>query len=160
VNFGALARTQHSGYERFAVPSGLMRTFFAAACLLAVVLSIGCGWFDNPSEPDTVAPAETFSGTLAPQGANVFTFTVKQAGTVSVTLTNLTPASTVGLGLGTPTGSGNTTNCVLSTFTNDATAGAAPQITTTGQPGSLCVRVYDAGKVTASVAFTINVVHP
>jgi hypothetical protein len=139
----------------------LMRTFLAPACLVTAVLSLGCGWFDNtPSSPDTVAPTETFSGTLAVQGANVFTFNVKQTGSVSVTLATLTPTSTVGLGIGTPSGTGSTATCNLTTFTNEATAGSTPQITSTAQSGSLCVRVYDVGKLTASATFTINVVHP
>ena len=121
---------------------------------------MGCGWFDNPSEPDTVTPTETFSGTLAVQGANVFTFNVKQTGTVSITLATLTPTSTVGLGIGTATGTGSTATCNLTTFTNEATPGAAPQITQTAPAGSLCVRVYDVGKLSASATFTINVVHP
>ncbi len=49
--------------------------------------------------------------------------------------------------------------CTLTTFTPDATAGSAPQITTTVGTGSFCVKVYDSGNLTTTSTFTIDVVH-
>jgi hypothetical protein len=118
----------------------------------------GCDWFKNDSSPsDTTTTTETFSGTLATQASNVYTFTVAKSGTVKVTLTSVAPTSTtqIGLGIGTPNG----TACTTTSSTPSATAGSSPQISVTQNPGSYCIRVFDSGSLTTTITFSITVEH-
>jgi hypothetical protein len=137
-----------------------MTSVVGIVCCMAAMIAAGCGLPESSTSPTTTTPpTETFSGTLAVQGSNVFTFTVTQAGTVSVTLASLTPSSTggVGLGIGTPSG---TTACTLTSSTPNAIAASTAQITITQNPGTSCVKVFDTGNVTTASTFTINIVHP
>jgi hypothetical protein len=113
----------------------------------------------NPSTPATpTTTTETFEGTLAPNGARTFSFTVGAAGTVTATLTTLQPdpAAAVGLALGTWNG----TTCQIVLANDNAVQGT----TVTGavsSAGSLCVRIYDAaGTLAGTVSFVVTVVHP
>ena len=126
-------------------------------CVGAILASAGCDLFSSSTSPSSDSPKETFSGTLAPQGSSVFTFTAAKSGTVAVTLTTLTPSTTsgVGLGFGTPNGAA----CTLTSSTPNATAGSAAQITVNANAGSYCVRVYDSGSLTSAATFTITVTH-
>jgi hypothetical protein len=126
-------------------------------CLIAIAAA-GCGLPESTTSPTTTPPTESFSGTLALQGSNVFAFTVTQTGTVAVTLASLSPSPTggVGLGIGTPSG---TAACTLTSSTPNATAASTAQITITLNPGTFCVKVYDTGNVTTASTFTINLVH-
>jgi hypothetical protein len=130
------------------------------ALILSAVLASGCGVFDDPSPntPTSQTPTETFSGTLAVAGSNVFSFTVKQAGSVSVTLVSLSTPSPVAVSLGFGTFSQNTT-CKVTSSTLSVLAGSTPQMTVTVDPGTFCVNLSDAGNLTASAAFTINIAH-
>jgi hypothetical protein len=133
--------------------------------LIAVVglamLSAGCNLLNNdstsPTTPTTVT--DTWSNTLAVKGSSLYTFTVASAGTVSVTLTALSPTATVavGLGLGTPNG---TASCTLSSSTPSAIASSTPQITVTENAGTYCAQIYDVGNLTTASSFTITIVHP
>jgi hypothetical protein len=135
----------------------LGKGFGILACA-AILSAAGCGLLENSTSPTTEPPTETFSGTLALQGSSLFSFTVTQAGIISVTLASLSPSSTaaVGLGVGTPSG---TAGCTLTSSTPSATAGSTAQITVTGTPGTYCVKVYDTGNLTATASFTINITH-
>src|SRR5712692_1524396 len=83
-------------------------------------LGVGCS-SNTPAAPATTSASTAptfFAGTLAPQGSSFYSFTLTQAGTVSLTLASLTfgpqnpvPATIVGLGFGTPAG----TDCGLTT---------------------------------------------
>jgi hypothetical protein len=131
----------------------------AVAC--AALLAGACNLFNQSSDssstsPSTTPKTETFSGTLAAQGASPFSFTTAQTGTVSVTLVSVGASSVaVGLGIGTPNGNA----CALTTSTPSATAGAAPQLSVTENAGTYCVQVYDVGNITTVTTFTITVVH-
>jgi len=133
------------------------RVAIAAGGLLA---SMACSVLGttSPSPTPSAGATETFSGTLALQGASLYTFTVAQAGTVSVTLSSLSPSATspVSLGLGTPTG---TTTCVASSSIPKAVAGSAPQITVTENPGTYCVNIADVGSLTSPSTFSITITH-
>ena len=128
----------------------------AVVALALTLCGPGCDWFDGSTSP-TTAQTETFSGTLAPQGSSVFTFTVSKSGQVSITLTNVVSTSTavLGLGLGTPNG----TACTVTSSTQSATPGSTAQIAVTQNAGTYCVRVFDVGTLPASVTFTITVAH-
>lgn len=102
---------------------------------------------------------ETFATNLPVQGLVTRTLTVVQPGTVRVTLQSVgPPANTVvGLGLGfwRPDGTG----CSLSQSVVTP-AGTAPQITAPVDPGVYCIKVFDTGTLTDTVAFSIQVVFP
>jgi hypothetical protein len=103
---------------------------------------------------------EMFSGTLAQRSASFYTFTVLQAGTVSITLTSLgggSSAVAVGLGIGAPNG---TSSCVITSSNPTAIAGTTPQISVTEPAGSYCVQISDVGNLTAPSTFSITIVHP
>ena len=124
------------------------------------VLCAGCNLLPGSTSPTTpTTTTETFSGTLSAQTSSFYAFTVAAAGTVSITLTTLSPTATVpvGLGIGTPSG---TTSCTLSSFTSSAVAGSTPQITVTENPGTYCAQIYDVGNITTPSTFSITIVHP
>ena len=110
-----------------------------------------------------IAPGETY-GLLGPNGAGKTTtismvagLTAAAAGTVTVTLTAVDPAGTVSFGVSLGTWNGAACQTVIA---NDA---ALLNTNVTGSvtaPTSLCARVYDAGRLTAPLNYTITVVHP
>lgn len=61
----------------------------------------------------------------------------------------------VGLGVGTPAGTGCT---VASTLT--VAADSTPQVTGTYTPGVYCARISDVGNLSAPAAFVITIAHP
>ncbi len=131
-----------------------------ALAIVAALISGGCNLLDDSSSPSSPSPAtstETFNGSVGVQGTSRTTFTVAQAGVVSVTLATMSPSAAMGLGIGTPNG---TTACSLTSSNTSAIAGSSPQLTVTEQPGSYCVSVYDVGNLTGVATFTVTVAHP
>src|SRR5262249_53300856 len=90
------------------------------------------------------------------------TFTVAKGGTVSVTLSSVSPSASVGLGPGVAV-SGSANPCSLSTVIRTDPQPTA-QITVPADPGAYCVKVFDMGDLAAitrgiaSVSMTIA--HP
>ena len=133
---------------------------FAIITLVLALSATGCG-SDTPTDPDegTLDPITDFyEGTLAPNGAERFSFVTAVSGVTSATIVSLDPSDAViGLGLGTYTSSLNVCQVLLS---ND---GASLNTLLEGQSdraGNLCVRVYDAtGQLTGPVSYRIRVVH-
>jgi hypothetical protein len=131
------------------------------------VLAAGCGGSvvqPTPVEPGPPTALEAFSGTLQPQGTNVYSFNVAKAGYVEVTLLAIGPAATttVGLGIGMPNGSAA---CAIIPVTGVnpvmAQAGTSAQIP--GQltnSGSFCVSIYDVGTLDGPVLYTLTIAHP
>ena len=139
----------------------ILGAVFAVAALSAV--TVGCDE-SNPAptpNPTPLPTTERFSGSIGVNGAIAFPFSTAAAGTISLTLTTVTPDNTaiVGLSIGTYNG----TACSVSTgvFNDNAQQG----ITVTGAVSSagfnnVCARVYDSGKLTAGITFEITVVRP
>jgi hypothetical protein len=128
--------------------------------LTLAVSTSACGLPPGSTSPTTTATGttETFSGSLAQQSSNLYTFTVSQAGLVSITLDSLSPATVeVGVGIGTPNGP---TSCTLTSSNPTAMAGSTPQITVTENAGSYCVEIYDVGNLKGTSTFSITIVHP
>jgi hypothetical protein len=117
----------------------------------------------SPSPATTIASptvTETFAGTLPVSGARFYSFVVSENGTVNVTLvsvsgTDVASTVTLGLAIGTPSGTG----CSGGTVTN-AAPGTDPQVTGTYSPGRYCVNVSDAGNLAAPAAFAVTIAHP
>jgi hypothetical protein len=140
-----------------------MRSISRGGLALLVVATLGVAACDNtvndgPLTPTTPAETvtETFSGTINVNGAATHPFIVASAGTVTVTLTTVTPEdSTAGLSLGTWNGA----SCQIVLANDSALLGN----TITGlvsSVGTLCARIYDTGKLVGATDYTLTVVHP
>ncbi len=129
--------------------------------VLVAVSAAGCsGLIDElPTTPDPVITTETFSGTLTVNGGQTHPVFTSATGTVVATLTSLgeAPPEAVGFSMGTLSVSGacntmlSNDNAIVSTVLNG---------TVSTLQGSLCVRVYDTGKLTGPVNYTFTVSHP
>jgi hypothetical protein len=133
-----------------------MKRFLAAVLGFAVVAS-ACGDPVPPTTPTPVTPTipETFTGVVLPLGTSLNNFTVRQFGGLQVSLTNVSPSASVGLGVGTPSGA----NCVL---IDSLTVVAGPTVQlngTTTIPGTFCVSVFDPGNLVEAVNYTVVVLH-
>ena len=114
----------------------------------------GVGASSSNATPTT----DTFSSFLSIGGSSAHTFPVSQGGTISLTLTSVTPSSTVGVAIGIPSSSSSI--CELTSSLN-ATAATTAQISLPVDPGTYCAEVYDPGTVKApGVAFSLAVTHP
>jgi len=131
----------------------------AVLAFAAALIAAACG-SDTPTTPTTpTAPTtiDTFNGTLLPASGNTFTFITARSGSIQATLTSLGPDSglTVGLLLGTWNGNA----CAVQLVKDNAVQGSVI-VGAASAAGSLCVRIYDVGNVTAPVDFQITVNHP
>ena len=137
-----------------------MRAFKFVAVALPLLLAVSaCDSVldDIPTTHDPVTVTETFTGSININGAATHTFFTSATGAVTATLTSLgeNPPAEVGLSVGTFAGS----SCSL-IITNDkavVTSVVGGVVTTLG--GSLCVRIYDVGRLTESVPYEIRVEH-
>jgi hypothetical protein len=138
----------------------LKRSAGIVFAIAVAAASGGCNLLNDATSPSTSSPStstETFGGTVGVQGSSRSTFTVAQQGTVTVTLSALSPSVAMGLGIGTPNG---TTACAMTSSTTSALPGSTPQLTVTEPAGSYCVSVYDVGNVTGTVTYSVIVAHP
>jgi hypothetical protein len=141
--------------------------FVLPLCATLVLTACGDDTPTAPTAPTPTAVTETFSDTLNINGARTHLFNVTQTGGVTATLTAVSGDGTVvGLGIGTwngtfdkndPATSLNTGACAITIARDSALQGA----TASGNAsvGNFCARVYDVGKLTGSVDYTITVTH-
>ena len=140
-----------------------MQRSILAGLFMAVLLTAGSGDSSNqtPTTPTTPSASidETFNGTLDKNGAIPHTFQTLASGTVQVTLSSVTPDSTIALGmsLGTWNASSNLCQAVLS---NDRSIQGTVIIGAVSGPGMLCVRMYDIGTLQQSETYVVTVNHP
>jgi len=130
------------------------------AAIVAAMLTVGCGSSSTPTTPTalpSVPVTEAFAGTLNINGGAAFPFTSSGAGSVSATLTSLGPDSPLSIGLGLGTWNGTSCQQLLS---NDSAFQGQTLLGTATASGSLCVRLYDVGKLTDAIAYTVTIVHP
>jgi len=144
----------------------VLSRYFVAALVLLIA---ACGQSDtstSTTEPSTTAPpssVEAFSGTLQPTGTNLHSFTVRETGYVEITLIGVVPQLgtgpsapiTLGLGIGTPSGTGT---CMV-LYQVNAQAGTAAQIIGTATAGPDCLTVFDVGTLSQPVNYTVTVAH-
>ena len=125
---------------------------------LAVVIA-SCSTAEVPTAPDAGPFLDVFASQLGVHGTATRSFTVREPGTVSVTLTSAGPPATLelGLGVGIPNSSGAGCNLTKSVVTG---AASSPQLTIDADGGAYCVRVFDVGNVTENVTFSVSVLHP
>jgi len=133
---------------------------FLAVALAAVALGAGaCDDNNSPTLPTNPEPpatvTETFTGTVNPNGAVTHSFSTESAGTLTATLTVVSPNVKIGLALGTWNG----ISCKI-----EIAADAAQQgVTVTGTAsalGAFCARIYDVGELTENVSYEVRVTHP
>jgi hypothetical protein len=139
-----------------------MRAFIVRSLFVSIAaVAAGCsGDINNlPTTPDPVIVTETFTGTLNINGAathNVFT---GATGTVNATITSLgeQAPTKVGFSLGTLGSSGV---CTVVLHNDNAVVSSALTGTVSTLQGSLCLRIYDVGALTAPVDYTVTISHP
>jgi hypothetical protein len=105
----------------------------------------------------TTTTTQTFSGTLTVNGAETFQFSSTARGAVTATLTSIGPDSAMVIGLS--LGAWNGTSCQV-LLDNTQTAQGAGLLGTVSGVGNLCLRVYDAGKLTQPATYSVDVSHP
>ena len=139
-----------------------MYRFVPYALLLGALLSTSaCG--DNaaaPTAPTSTPPptiTETFSGSINRNGAATHAFLAQAAGTVTATLTTLSPEGTEAIGLSLGTWNGTACQIVIA---NTAAAQGAVILAVASSAGNLCVFVQDVGKIAVAASYEITVVHP
>ena len=137
----------------------MRRRAFSGLLVATLVTLTGAACDDNSGTPIDPSPTptvvnETFSGILTVNGGVTFPFASNAAGAVTARLIALTDGAAIGMAVGTSTGT--TCTAVLA----DDNAGFGSTIFGAVQgAGSLCLRVYDVGKMTGSVTFTVDVEH-
>jgi hypothetical protein len=132
-----------------------------AVVAAAAVVTAGCSSsVASPATPSASTTTESFDGSLAQSGTGTHPFTVSARGMVTISLTAVSPLTTMALGVGLGTWDGTTCSSQFAD-NKDARAGATA-LTGTAAAGSYCIRVYDSGNIPAdwSVAYSIDVVHP
>ena len=131
-------------------------------CLLVVSLPFlsGCdAEIDNfPTTATPVPVTETFTGTLTVNGAQTHPVYNGATGTVTATLTSLgeNAPEKVGISMGTLAGA----TCTVVMHNDNAVVTSYLSGTVSTLAGALCVRIFDVGKLTGPVDYTITVVHP
>ncbi|HJR60509.1 MAG TPA: hypothetical protein VJ813_13955 [Vicinamibacterales bacterium] len=139
----------------------MQRAFWTSLLLAAAVVVGGC---DNdvgntPTEPAPTT-TDTFTGTININGAMTHTFPIVAAGTVTATLTEVTPDATVAVGFALGTWNASASTC-QQVIPNDAALQGLILTGNVAGAGTLCVRLYDPGsKLTGPVGYTVTVVHP
>jgi hypothetical protein len=137
------------------------------AILVAVaVLTMGACSNDTLSSLTTPTNptifTDTFTGTLSQNGSFTHSFTTASLGAVTVSIVSLAPNSSqiVGLSLGVWNGSACSTSPQTGGSSSDtATTGSSITLNASAA-GSLCVRLYDVGFITAPVLYSLQVTHP
>jgi hypothetical protein len=137
-----------------------------AIILLSLVLSAtlaaaGCDAEINniPTTPDPVFVTETFTGTLTLNGAQTHNVFTSATGMVTATVASLGESAPekIGFSIGTLSTVGT---CTVVVHNDNAVVNSSLAGTVASLNGSLCVRVFDVGALTAPVDYTITVNHP
>ena len=139
-----------------------MRAFILRAVVLSVaVAAAGCeGEIANlPTTPDPVTVTETFTGTLTINGAQTHNVFTGATGLVTATVASLgeTAPAKVGFSMGTLSSVGT---CTVIVHNDNAVVTTALTGTVANLSGTLCVRIFDVGALTAPVDYTLTVSHP
>lgn len=142
----------------------LSRILRAAACG-AALMGAACGGSSGSSatSPSPVAAdatvSESFTTPLPVGGSIFYSFSIAAYGNLAVTLTDvagveLPDGFTLTLVVGRPSGTSCSTESTIS-----ATPGETAQLTGVYGPGIFCVRVDDAGMLTAPATIAVTVAH-
>lgn len=138
-----------------------MRAFILRSLVISLAaFAVGCSGTINdiPTTPDPVTVTETFTGTLTVNGAQTHNVFTGATGLVTATLTGLgeEPPEKVGISMGTLAGA----TCTVVLHNDNAVVTSYLSGTVSNLAGSLCVRIFDVGKLSGPVDYTITVSHP
>jgi hypothetical protein len=139
---------------------------YVRAILAVAVLATGACSNDTLSSLTTPTNptifTDTFTGTLSQNGSFTHSFTTASLGAVTVTIVGLAPNSSqiVGLSLGVWNGSACSTSPQTGGSSSDTATSGSTITLNASAAGSLCVRLYDVGFITAPVLYTLQVTHP
>ena len=111
----------------------------------------------TPTTPANAITEPVFTGTLRVNGAATYPFVATAGGTITATLSTVAPDATIGIGLSLGTWNGSACQIVIAN--DNATQSVAITGTVTAA-SSLCVRVYDAGRLASPTDFGVTIVHP
>lgn len=140
----------------------VLRALMAAVVVAAMTAgAAGCGaTATSTSTTTTTAPSvlitETFAGTVAVNGAAAFSFNVLGSGAITATYKSMSPATGATMGLALGTWNGASCSVVIANdnaIVNSTVAGQA------SAAGTLCVRAYDIGKLTALQNIELSITH-
>jgi hypothetical protein len=125
-----------------------------------VLTSAACG--DNlstttPTDTTTTTTTDTFSGAINPNGGATHQFATARSGSITVTLSALSPDNTRTVGLSLGTWNGESCQTVIA---RDSTVVGNSIVGTASASGAFCIRVYDVGKLTESTSYDVTVAHP
>ena len=139
----------------------MQRVFLRSVMLAALVAVGGC---DNELEnqlPTTPAPTttDTFTGSINPNGGMAHPFNISASGRVTATLTEVAPDNSVTVGFALGRWNSTLLLCEQTIPKDDAVQGQI-LIGDAAGIGTLCARVYDTGRLTGSINYTVTVVHP
>jgi len=139
----------------------MQRAFWGVLVLAATMAVGGCDNDLDPTTPTEPAPTttETFTGTINVNGAAVHTVNIAAAGTVTATLTEVAPDPAIAVGFALGTWNATTSVCQQIIPNDSAIQGQILTGNVSG-PGQLCARIYDTGKLTATINYSISVTHP
>ena len=139
---------------------------YVRAILAVALLAMGACSNDTLSSLTTPTNptifTDTFTGTLSQNGSFTHSFTTASLGAVTVTIVSLAPNSSqiVGLSLGVWNGSACSTSPQTGGSSSDTATSGSSITLNASAAGSLCVRLYDVGFITAPVLYTLQVTHP
>jgi hypothetical protein len=126
--------------------------------LVAALCAPACGDNTNLVTPtNPTITTESFPGTVTVNGAVTHQFAATGRGTVTATLTAVGPDRTTAIGVSLGTWNGSSCQVILAN--DQMTQGASILGQVTGV-GNLCLRVYDQGKLTTAVTYSVDVSHP
>jgi hypothetical protein len=128
-------------------------------CVLCSLFLVSCGE-ETPTTPTPVEPVtvtETFDGTINRNGAATHRFTTASRGSLTATLTTLSPDPDLVVGLGVGAWNGSVCNILLA---RDEAVQTTVIFGDVNAAGELCVRIYDVGRIVDTTDYTITVVHP
>jgi hypothetical protein len=137
------------------------------SCLLGLlagaVIVTAAGCKSNSTTPTAVEPpsmTEVWSSTLPVGGSKFYSFSVPQAGVVSVQLKSLTQdgvptAELVTMGLGGPRATDCSVAGSIAATGSDATLLSGTQIA-----GVYCIRIWDNAQLSKAAAFSVTITHP
>jgi len=147
--------------------SWLRAVGFAVIPVLAIG-AYGCGGSSSSSNTSPTTPSaptytDVFTGTLAAGATdygsnNQNHFTIHQVGSLTATITKLSPLSTITVGLGLGVYDTSTQTCSLQLFADAAKLNIALSATVQAT-GELCVGLYDVGNITDSTDYEVSITH-
>lgn len=131
------------------------------AALWVAVLTAGCSDdpATTPTAPDVVTTpiTVTFTGVVGPNGSISRSFTAQLAGTARASVSGITPATVLGVGMGVPRADG--TGCLL-TYSTSATNQASAEVAGAVAAGVFCVQVFAPASAAEAVRFSVSIIHP